>query len=265
MNRMSRQISVAKFGILLAFSLLTASMLFAQSAGDKPIPARPLEEAEELLKTGEFDRAIGLIKSVIEGSEENKKRLEEAYLLLAKVYVQRGNYYKFEEPETAELYYKEARQTVFECLQTEGLQHTEPAPASEYPPEVIRFFDEVRDEIFGAFRVVALDPPDAHVFLDCQVLETMPDETLPGGEDIPIGPHMVLIQKEGYEDLTDEIVISAGTTQEREYQLSKKKGFWWYAGRAGAAVIGGTGIYLLTRGDESAAAEDLPFPPDPPN
>ena len=103
--------------------------------------------------------------------------------------------------------------------------------------------------------------------MDCVLLGTMPLDSLPGDVDIPIGPHLILVQREGYEDLTDEVEISPNSILERSYSLSKKHGLWWYVSRGSIAAAGLIGLYYATsRGDgEPADDELLGLPPDPPN
>jgi hypothetical protein len=227
-----------------------------------------LEQARLCIKTGEYDRATEILKTAIDRARGHLPRLREAYLLLIQTYIYRGNYYRSqpEGRETSELYYQQARKVIQECLETKELRHTVPDPPSEYPPEMITLFDHVRSQIFGALRVIDLDPPDAVVIMDGDTLRALPNEAVLGDVDIPIGPHLVVARRDGYKDYTEEIAISPNSTLERSLSLSKKRGTVWYASRAGIVTAGVVGVVLVTRpNDENPTpAEPLPGPPPPP-
>src|SRR5260221_449117 len=84
------------------------------------------------------------------------------------------------------------------------------APASEYPPEMVSMFADVRGRMFGAVRVAGLEPRAASVLFDADTLRAMPGDTLPGGQDIPVGPHRVVVSARGYRDLTETVTIAPG-------------------------------------------------------
>lgn len=260
-------------------SLFLALALFAgplpalaqtQSAPADSIAAAPSEvlgEARELIKGGDYDRAIDVLKSAIDKTRSDTDRLGEAYLLLAKTYVFLGTEYKFKPQgrEQSNLNYQAARGVITEALKTPELRHLRPEPASEYPPEMLAMFGEVRSQMFGAFRIANLDPPGVAVTLDGDTLRSFPGDSLIGDVDIPIGQHLVVAREKGYEDLTEEITISPNATLERSYALKKKRSGMWYAGwgTAAAAVVAGT-IALLSGGSSSATDQPLPGAPPPP-
>jgi hypothetical protein len=228
-----------------------------------------LQEARECLKNGDYERAIDLLRTAIERARNRLPELRDAYLLLVKTYVLRGNEYKLEiqgRP-TSELYYLQARQMIVECLNTKELRHTQPIPASEYPPEMADLFAEVRREIFGSLRVVDLMPPDATVLCDADTLRAAPTDSVPGDTDISVGPHLVVIRRTGYGDLTEEVHISPGSVLELRYRLVKKHATGWYALRGGvlSGAIGGAAWAIWGGKDKVAAGpQDLPGPPPPP-
>jgi hypothetical protein len=132
---------------------------------------------------------------------------------------------------------------------------------------MVRLFDDVRSEIFGALRVRDVSPAGAMVYLDGDTLHVSPGEEALGAKDIPAGVHIVTVEHPGYETVTDRIVIAPNSTLERNYSLEKRKGTGWYATRVGLglAVVGGLAFALLS-GDDSAETppEPLPGPPPPP-
>jgi hypothetical protein len=178
----------------------------------------------------------------------------------------RGNSYKLktQERETSELYYQEARKAIVKCLNEPGLRHTWPSPPSHFPPEMLALFAEVRSEIFGAFRIVGLDPADACVTLDGDTLRTMPGDSLLGDLDIPVGLHLITLQRDGFRTVTAEINISPNSTLERDYRLAKARGPWWYVSRIGLPVTAVAALVISAGGGEHEPVDTLsPFPPPP--
>src|SRR5205085_3764706 len=118
-----------------------------------------LDRARELLRDGDYDRAIELLKGAIEPARADVAQLRDVYLLLVKTYVFLGNDLKFKPQgrEASNLNYQEARRLIAECLAVPALRHTVPAPASAYPPEMLGFFAEARAKAFGAFHVLSLE------------------------------------------------------------------------------------------------------------
>lgn len=240
------------------------------AAADTPTSSASLDEAREQIKSGDYDHAIEILKTAIAESHEQAARLREAYLLLIKTYVFLGNDYKFKPQgrEASNLNYRAARELIEEVLKTKDLRHLTPEPASEYPPEMIGFFGEVRSQIFGAFRVASLRPSKAIVTLDADTLASFPGDTLPGEVDLGIGTHTVVVRHPGYRILTEEIVISPNSTLARSYELSKRRGKLWFATRATgvAGVLGGLiGLVVGNRGGTPAAKPLPPAPPPPTN
>jgi hypothetical protein len=229
-----------------------------------------LATARELLKAGDYDRAIELLRGTLEASQGDTAALEDSYLMLVKTYVFLGNDLKFK-PQgrmASSLNYKEAKGLIAECLSLPSMHDLKPEPADEYPPEMHELFDEVRREIFGAFRVVRLDPEGAVVVLDADTLQVLPGETFRGETNLPIGAHKVLVRHEGCEDLVDDITISPNAILERSYVLEKKRGKGWYAAWIGGAAVAAGGVAALiaagaSTGDEPAP-QPLPGPPGPP-
>jgi hypothetical protein len=232
-------------------------------------PVASLDDARELIKVGDYDGAIQILKATIERERQQIPVLRDAYLLLIKTHVYVGNEFK-SKPQgrtNSNLQYQEARRLIGECLRTRELRHVRPDPPSEYPEEMVRFFAEIRGQIFGSFRIVSLEPRDAVVLLDSDTLSALPPDSLLGDVDIAIGPHLVVVRSKGYKDLTEEIAISANSTLERSYRLNRKHGAGWYAtmGAGALAVVGGV-VALATGGGstEPPPPEPLPGAPNPP-
>jgi hypothetical protein len=230
------------------------------------VPAS-LTEARELIKNGDYDRAIDVLRAAIAHSQDRPALLGDAYLLLIKTYVFLGNDFKFKpQGRTASnLNYGEARDLIAEALMIPALRHIRPEPATDYPPEMIGFFEETRGRLFGGFRVVELEPAGAVVLLDADTLRAMGDALL-GASDVPVGPHSVMVRAPGYKDLSETVTISPRGRLERSYRLERKRGPWWYAGRvAGAAGILGGAIALVAGRGSSSGDTPLPGAPPPPS
>lgn len=229
----------------------------------------PLDVARELIKAGDYDRAIEVLKAAMAGGRGEPTGRRDAYLLLIKSYVFLGNDLKFKPQgrEASSLNYRAAREMIAECLGVKELRHTRPEPVSEYPPEMISAFIEVRGQVLGAFRVAGLEPPHAVVLFDGDTLRARPAEVMPGEVDLPVGRHQVVVQAPGYRTVTDEISISPNSTLERSYQLKRRRSRAWYATVATGAVgvVGGLIALAVGGGRKSASAEPLPDPPPPPS
>jgi hypothetical protein len=266
---------------LLAFALLLQAVppAFAQTAADSTATARPaslpsvdsaISQAKELLRDADYDRSIEVLKQALTVTRTSVDRKREIYLLLIKTYVFLGNDLKFRPQGRAasSLNYQEAKRLIGECLRTRELRHTRCEPVSEYPPEMVAFFAEVRREIFGAYRVLHMDPRWAIAKLDGDTLRSFPGDTLLGDVDIQVGPHEVLVRALGFKDLTDRIQIAPDITLERSYKLERQHGPLWYASRWGAAVgvVGGTiAAFAAKGGNKGTTLAPLPGAPPPPS
>jgi hypothetical protein len=234
---------------------------------------RSLQAVRELIVAGEHEAAIEAAKAAraeVEAAPRDPARLEQTYLLLVLSYVNYGNYQVNEHRAmAAETLYKEARTQIRECLSVPELRRIRlDRTSGVYPPEMITMFDEVRAEMFGGLRILALEPPDARVLLDSVPLTTLPGESLLGDPAVPVGAHTILVEREGYETRREAITITPATWQERPYTLDKKRGKKFYAavGTGVLAVVGGAIALAVAGGGETAAtAEPLPEPPPPPS
>jgi tetratricopeptide (TPR) repeat protein len=223
-----------------------------------------LEQARERIKEGDYDRAIEVLKKTIANAQPDA--LRNAYLLLIKTYVFLGNDLRFKPQgrEASNLNYQEARKRIEEALRIPELRHTVPEPASEYPPEMIDLFAQVRSQIFGSFRVVKLEPAGAVVLLNADTLRALPGDSLLGDVNLLVGPYRVAVHAKGYKDVNEEILISPNSTLERPYRLSRKRGPAWYATASTAALALVAGIVAATRSSGPPSQEPLPPAPPPP-
>jgi hypothetical protein len=262
---------------LPAALLLSALPAVSQEDATERTHADILRDARERLIEADFDGVIGVLRPAIDTlvvDIENLvtaydvliENLRASYLLLINTHVQASTYYyDRRQSNTSILWRDSARDVVVECLQTPGLGDTEPDPESD-PPGMIDLFAEVRREIFGAFRVTSLDPLNADVLVGNEHMGSG-DAGLPlERSNLPVGAHLVVVRAEGYEDETDEIVVSPGVTLERTYELSKKKGTGWWLLRGGAVAAGAVALGYLIQGDDtSGEPAPLPEPPNPPD
>ena len=256
-------------GLLVAMAALSATRVLAEDPPVEVPPREAIVEARQHVKNGAYDEATMLLETAIQSLTESDDLLRDAYVELVKVNVMRSNYWRFRPQgrEPGRLFIERARELVRECLGRESLRDAKPDPPSEYPSEMITLFDEVRREMFGAFRIVGLHPSDSHVFIGDTPLKPMGEEAGLFLGNLPTGKHLVVVRREGYQDLTDEIAISPGSTLEQDYILKKNRGAWWYTWRGTAVAAATLGLAnLVTSGVDGApsAEQELPGPPDPP-
>ena len=234
-------------------------------AGDLPAS---LDRARELLKNGDYDGAIEMLRALLQSERHRGAAPREVYLLLIETHVQLGNYFRFKDQGRAssDLNYQEARKLIRECLGTKELRHVRPEPVAEYSEETIRFFAEIRSEVSGSFRVAKLVPGHAVVLLDGDTLRASAADRMLGDVDIPVGSHQVVVRARGYKDVSEKITISPNSTSERSYALSRKHGTTWYAAvGAGVLAVAG-GVVALTSGGNGSTPPpvDQPLPGAPP-
>ena len=238
------------------------------AAAPAPPPDSPasLEKARELIKDGDYDAAIEILKAAVGAGQSGQ--LRDAYLLLIKTYVFVGNDLKFKPQgrEASNLNYQEARKLIAECLRTPGLRHTQPEPASEYPPEMLDFFSQVRGSIFGSFRIPRLEPANAVALLDGDTLRAFPGDSLLGDVDLPVGRHLVHLRAAGYKHVDEEVTIPSGSVLERSYRLTRQRGPVWYATASSVALAAVIGVFAIGRAGSGGPSPpgNLPGAPPPP-
>jgi len=252
-----------------------------------------LATAREMLRDGDYDRAIEALKPALATARgvvvqpdstgfgfeagpaverADVERLRDVYLLLIKTYVFLGNDLKFKPQgrEASNLNYQEAKRLIGECLDVHALRRTQADPVSD-PPEMVAFFDELRRQMFGAFRVIDVDPTQAVVTLDGDTLRAPGDTSAFAADmNLPVGLHRVVVRARvsGYHEYVDHISISPDVTLERSYYLPKRRGWLWYATwGTGIGVAGGLIAALAGGGGNdggTAVLTPLPEAPGPP-
>jgi hypothetical protein len=261
----------------LVIAMVILHVSTAAPAQVAPMQSRDVEESLQrvraLVRAGEHEAAVEAAreaKAAVEAGPRDPAQLEQAYLLLILAYVNYGNYQANERrPMSAEILHKEAAAQIHACLSIPALRYTEPDRSSgEYPPVMIEMFDRVRAEMFGALRILSLDPQDARAMLDGDALGFLPGEQRLGDAAIPVGPHTLVLERDGYKTLTDTLTISPNSWQERTYRLEKKrgKGFYAWVGAGTVAVVGGLVALVASgsSGDSGTTPTPLPGPPPPP-
>jgi hypothetical protein len=243
----------------------------AQAAPAAPAAApRPdstvLADARESYKQGDYDRAIEGLRTALEREGHAKADQQALYLQLIKGYVLLGNDLKFRPQgrEASNLNYNAARERIVECLSKPLLRGTRPEPETDYPPEMVRLFADVRAELFGAFRIVAVTPREATVVLDGDTLRARADGSYLA-ENLMAGPHALSVAAAKHQTLTEAVDVSAAATLERSYTLARRKTFTWYATRAAVVAGAAVGIGVLaSSGGETGASGLSALPAAPP-
>jgi len=249
-------------------ALPAAPVAADSSAAVTPAPAsveEALAQSRELVKSGDYDRAIEILRGALERPDVPTPLRKDTYLQLIKTYVIRGNDLKYQPQgrNLSDLNYGAARELVAQCLSIPDLRRTRPEPTTDYPPEMVRMFADVRAELLGAFRVVELNPATATVLFDEAELPLGTD-CVRSDDDLKAGPHRVTVTAPGYKPRTDNITISPGATLERSYELSKRHGPLWYVTRGVVAVGAVVGTVLLARGEDETPPVEQPLPAAPP-
>ena len=236
-------------------------------------PEQALDRAREYIKDDDFNSAIDVLDSTItrlstaiEQRRHLTEALREAYLLQVMAWVQYGSMLG-QQPQGyhgAKQAEEKAEQYIIQCLSIKELRHTRPESGDKYPQLMVDLFERVRSQKLGGLQITKLSPSDAVVLLDGDTLRATGSRGVVGDTDLAAGSHRVVVYASGHKAITDEIVISPGGTQEKEYTLSKKRSRGWWAGvTAGAlAVVGG--VVALASGGSNSTEQPLPGPPAPP-
>jgi hypothetical protein len=262
-------------------AMLGAVIAFQAAADSTGAPARAVPDSagsitaedailrgRELIGDADYDRSIEVLRAALAKPGLTTTQRRDIYLLLVNTYVFLGNDLKFKPQgrEASNLNYQEARRLIAEMLRVRELRHTQPDPLS--PPEVVTAFAEVRRQIFGAFRILEITPPTAHALLDGDTLRAFGEGDQRGDTNIEVGPHVVMVEAEGYKPVEDRITIVPGVTLERSYQLVRRRSPWYYAARwaGGLGLAGGIAILASGRGGGGGGETLAPLPeaPGPP-
>jgi hypothetical protein len=242
--------------------------LHAQSAAAIAPPADPrasLAEARELIKSGEYAKTVDVLRASREAMRGDASLLAENYLLLIKTYVFMGNELR-NQPNgrpSAEAVYDQASEMIAECLAIPALRHTRPEPETDYPPEMVQLFREVRDTVQGGLRITSLDPPEAVVLLQGDTLRASSAAALLEATDLPIGVYRLEVHAPRFVSIREELQITPGAMLERPYTLKPKRGTMWYATRV-AGAVGAVAAIVLIAQPKKTSEPDLGEPPPPP-
>jgi hypothetical protein len=226
-----------------------------------------IQAARQYLKDGEYERAAESLRPAISKARNQITRLRQAYLLLIVTYVYQGNSAKMQVNglEASRRYYAEAKRYVIECLSTRELRDTSTEPATDYPPEMVELFADVRRDIFGTFRILRLLPPDAVVTIDGDTLQTSPGGSLIQEPSLQIGAHTVTVNHPGYGGIVENIRVNPGDVVERSFELKRRSHRAWYSALAVAAAGGTAALLSGKKGSSPRGSDNLPEPPSLPH
>jgi len=245
---------------------LTPRLALAQPPAAAPAPSAAfLDQAKELIKSGQLDQTIELLEGNRPRVQQDPELLAQTYLLLIKAYTFIGmNLSKQEQGRSAsEASFDKANSLTVECLTNKALRHTRPDSAN-YPPLMLQDFQTVRERVQGGLRVTTLEPPSAHVVLDGDTLRA--DSTgILVAKDLPAGTYPLVIAAPGYVTKNTTLQVTAGSTVERPYELKRHRGGWWYATRIGVASAAVAAVVIALPSHSSSGEKPLDTPPPPPS
>ena len=263
-NRVTFTLALA---VLVALAPIhSLSRALAQVPSSEPAESIDIEsrfeDARAFMQQLEYERAIAVLEPVLEASRFDADQLRETYLLLVEAHVYRGNQSAAGTKEQ-QLWYEEARDLIHDCLGVRELRHTQPDPPERYPAKMLQLFDDVRREVFGAFEIAVLEPADAEVTLDGELVA--PDESgVLRQIDVPVGTHELVISHPDYREITADVEISPATVVTRSYALDRKRGLRWYATRLFVPVAAVAGVIVVVVSGGAQEDPDLAGPPPPP-
>jgi len=237
-----------RLGIVVPSSLIVFSLLASASWGaQEEVIYQKWEEVSSLRATGQFERAVEILKSIIQEYSNSDDVLRLAYNNL--VYT----YYVANDVASEDVAAREALGK-FPDLR---------AGDAQFPSVLNDLYERLRREMFGS--LVIARPERARVFLD----ETYKGESPIRLPLVPVGSHVLEVAKSGYYDYTQPVEVEPNLVRELEVSLRRQKDVWWWVTRVGVptlAVAAGVTVALIAGGDEGGPAEPepLPGPPSPP-
>lgn len=203
------------------------------------------EEISSLRFNGEFDKAIGLLKNIIEEYSDSDDVLRQAYNNLVFTYITKRDESGAE---------SSARQALerFPDLSADELTFT---------PRVNAIYDNLRQQMFGSLTI--RKPEDSRVFLDEEFKGEVPLVL----SYVPVGQHNLVLTKSGYKDYTETVQVEPAEAVNLSLSLSRDRDKKWWLWRAGAVVVAGVLVAVgLSGGGDDAPPEPtaLSEPPEPP-
>lgn len=166
-----------------------------QNQQQQSAPADPLSQAESLYQKGRFPEALALIKEAQAGLTDNASKVR-ASVLLGMIHLAQG------QPESAAEEFKNA------VLLAPQMKLS----PKNYPPDIVRLFDQVRARNLGAVIIQTL-PADADVSVDGKPAGLSPVAL----DDLFAGQHKLKIVKNGYR--TEERDITVRESERLEFYL----------------------------------------------
>jgi len=88
-------------------------------------------------------------------------------------------------------------------------------PEKDYPPDVVRHYDQARARNLGSV-IVQTDPSDAEVYIDGRLRGLTPAPI----DNVPVGPHVIKLIKDGYRAEEREITVLESERSEFYIELN---------------------------------------------
>lgn len=240
----------AALGVLLG--AIAASGALAQPAED------PFTTAQRLRANGEFDGALDLLSAVLRQPASDDV-LRRAHNELVATYLFKRNA-TIDTAVQKGLYDEIVRRADAALARFPDLD----ADPQLYPAEINLIYDTRRALLFGSVELTA-NTDSCSVFVNDEFRGITP-LVLPY---VPVGDYIVKVTRDGYDERTLELGVTASSVVQREVALSKHRGKGWWLTRVVAPVAAGVAVVvaLVAGGDDTppeTVEEPLDLPPDPP-
>ncbi|MBF0635203.1 MAG: PEGA domain-containing protein, partial [Nitrospinae bacterium] len=191
-----RFLAVSLFLAFCPFILLSAEGQPQQQTHQPPqVTADPISQGEALYQKGRFAEATAVIKDALTKLTDDASKVR-ASLLMGMIHYSQG------QPESAA---EELKNAVL-------LDPRLKLSIKNYPPDIVRLFDQVRARNLGAVIIQTL-PADADVFIDAKPVGLSPIAL----DDLFAGQHKLKIVKGGYR--TEERDITVRESERLEFYL----------------------------------------------
>ena len=257
---MPRRRFVPDFPILIA--LLWTLVAFvpaprlarAQEAADDTVYRR-FDEISAMRANGEFDRAIDVLRGIIQEHEHSDEISRRAHNDLVFTILSKRSIASNDEARRA--LDAEAR-----TLATDALRRFPDLVADRhyFPAEINLIYDDLRETMFGEVHIET-SPANCRVRIGDAYEGTSPISIA----YFPVGTYRLEISRDGYTPRAATLAVIPGGLVQREISLSKRRGRkWWLVPTiAGAAIVAGV---AMSGGDDGGDSDngELPGPPPPP-
>ena len=236
---------VAFAGVLFCPPTLAVGQAAADAESTDAIQTK-FEQVVNLRLDGEYDRAIEMLREIIQEYTNSDDILRRAYNHLVTVYVQNND-------DTGA---RDAARTAldrFPDLTADEL---------DFPGKVNDVYEQLRKEMFGS--LVIDKPKDCHVYLDSTHVGDSPLRL----DLVKVGEYELTVTKSGHKDYVSRIEIQPELTRDLSgLSLDKDRAWWYWPAWVGGAAVAAVAIVLgVSGGDEEPPPdpEPLPEPPGPP-